>query len=135
MSKKSNNSEVFSGLYIVIPILLIGGIYTFISVIKDNKLEEKLSKEYEELKMNVSINSFIQTSYCPDHWRAKEIFQYIKLNDGKNYFIHTKRNLTSDDVYFGDIVQPGVKIKKNAGSDTLTVITNKGEFKYLVSVE
>lgn len=135
MKKRNRDRDIFAGLFLVLIILFIGGIRFLLSITEKNKLEEKLSLEYKPLTVEESVDNSIITTYYPEGWVGGGAIQFIKLDNGKSYEIWIKEYLTSDDVWFGNIVEPGVRLKKNLNSDTLTVITSKGEFKYLISGE
>lgn len=130
---EKRNIDILAGLILTSIFFIIGGIHLYLSIIEDNKLEEKLSKEYQPLKVEEYVDNSVITTYYPDSWKGGGGIQFIKLDNGKSYLIWTLKALTSDDVWFGNIVKPGVRLKKNVHSDTLTVITNNGEDKYLIS--
>lgn len=129
---KERNINILASLILTSIFFIIGGIHLYLSIIEENKLQEKLSKEYQPLKVEEYVDNSVITTYYPDGWVGGGGIQFIKLDNGKSYLIWTLKDLTSD-VWFGNIVKPGVRLKKNAHSDTLTVITNNGEYKYLIS--
>jgi len=119
----------------VIPAVLIftcAGISLFNTIKQDGKIEANIEKEYDSLLINDSINSVVLSTYYPAGWRGGQYNQNVKLEDGKSYTIRISDNITSQDILFGDLVKPGVVLKKSIGSDTLTVINGDEVFQYLI---
>ncbi len=96
----------------------------------------KLAKEYKELSINDSVNSKVLAKYYPIEWRGAEFAQYITFTDNKKVYFDIKYNIASESFYFGDIVKPGVSLKKRSGSDTLTVIlSNEKEYLFILNIK
>ena len=110
---------------------LLFAAWKVISTVKEaEKLSNKLDKEYKEITLGDSLNNTILSSYYPEEWRGYQFYQYITLDSEKKYHIKIYDCITSDKIYFGDIAKPGVRLIKNKGSDSLTVIL-PGKIKYI----
>jgi hypothetical protein len=97
-----------------------------------DEIEEKIKNEYTVLLRQDSINSPVLSTYYPENWRGGEYIQNVKLQNGENYTIEIKRNITASNVFFGDILKKGAILYKNAGSDTLRVTVGDKEYEYLI---
>ncbi len=107
-------------------------VWMFISTTnREDKLHKKLNIEYPTLLTKDFVNDKIESNYYPYNWRGKKYHQYITFVSGEKKGIDIKTGITSKDIYFGDIVKKGVILKKNAGSDTIIVVTNNDTIKFL----
>lgn len=118
-------------LFLVI-VFLIAGLILYKNILEDNRIEKKISEEYKLLKTQNILNSTVLSTYYPARWRGWQDIQNIKFENGENYTIRIKTNLTSEEIYFGEIVRKGIVLKKRANSDTLIVDLGDSEFKYLI---
>lgn len=134
-TKHSNRMITINILLLIIFLIWISLIF-YNSYHKDNKLDQQLGNEYKTLKTENKINNTVVNSYFPKEWRGREFFQYITFDNGEKYSIYVRKNLNNNNVYFGQITKPGVKILKRAGSDTIIVKLIKGdEYRFLISDE
>ncbi|TCO10509.1 hypothetical protein [Natronoflexus pectinivorans] len=122
-------------VYFLLPIIVLSFAATkfIIDFIEKDKLEEELNRIYPRLTKQNHINSQVISTYYPQGWRGASDIQHIKLESGENFTIWIRRNLTDREIYFGDIVKQGSFLMKNAGSDTLILMINNKEYKYLIS--
>ncbi|MFH2095093.1 MAG: hypothetical protein ABIJ16_05285, partial [Bacteroidota bacterium] len=119
---------------IMVPIIIYAGWQIFSNITNNNKIEEQLSNEYKSVMLEDVINSAVNLTFYPKDWRGWQDAQYIQLESGKKYFIWIRKNLTSEDIYFGKIIKRGALLKKNADSDTLTVCINNTEYQYIIHI-
>ncbi len=118
---------------VVIQFSIIGIIAYFIIHHDQNKFE-KLKREYKDVNKTDSINSSIIFIYFEQNARDWEHNQCIKLKDGNSYYFFVGRQVyIKDKKYFGEVVAPGVHLRKNPGSDTLIVDTGKEKYYYILS--
>lgn len=121
-------------IYFIFPsiILFFAVIQLITSMVKNNKIDEEISSSYKRLTLDDQINNRVISAYYPQGRRGGGVIQHVKLESGENYTIWVKKNLYNDDIYFGEIIKTGVFLKKESGSDTLTLIVNNNKFKYLI---
>jgi hypothetical protein len=104
------------------------------STIEQNrKIENQIDIEYPRLLIHDSLNFTLESKYYPENWRGAKDIQCVTFENGHKYTIWIYTNLTSKDVFFGDIIQKGDRIIKKAGSDTLEVISNKRKYMFLIN--
>ena len=120
--KRNSKSRIVIGVILAVLILSYAGIGLYNSIKENDKTEEFIKKEYELLLSNDSVNSVVLSTYYPSGWRGGEDIQNVKFEDGTSYTIEIRTNITSQDMFFGNLVKPGVVLKKRVGSDTLNVI-------------
>lgn len=123
---------VVIGAIIVFLFLSFVGITFYKDMLEHEKIQEAINKEYRLLLINDSVNSVVLSTYYPEGWRGGADIQNVKLKDGNNFKIKIRTNITSHDMYFGNLVQPGVVLKKNMGSDTLNLVRGKEVYKFLI---
>lgn len=100
---------------------------------KTTELIEKLKIEYPLLLINEDINcTIINIYHPPPNYRTSSYFMRITFSENKKYSINTKNCITSNDIHFNDIVKKGVKLIKNAGSDTLIVVNNQSKYLFII---
>jgi hypothetical protein len=125
-------NEFVIGAIIIFLFLSFGGIKFYTDMRERDKIQEFIDKEYRLLLINDSINSVVLSTYYPQGWRAGTMIQNVKFIDGNNYKIKIRTNITSREMYFGNLVKPGVVLKKSMGSDTLNLIKGYEVYQFLI---
>ncbi len=121
---------------VLIALFMLFAIWKFLSTTSDaDKLYEKLSIEYDALTLESEINNIVVKTYYPSSWRGSEFFQYITFDNGKKYHIKIDRCISTRDLNFGDIVNRGSLITKKYGTDTLILLVNREEYRFIINQE
>lgn len=110
--------------------------YFFIySYEKENKQQfNKLKKEYKTVLFKDSLNSIVESTYYPEHWRGGGYSQYVTLKGGRKIDVYISRNLSGRENSFGDLIRRNALIVKARFSDTLKlVLPDSKEYLYLIS--
>lgn len=125
----------------IIPVIfflfLLSFVYYFFiySNEKENKQQfNRLKKEYKTVLFKDSLNSIVESTYYPEHWRGAGYFQYVTLKNGRKIHIQINRNLSGRENSFGDLIRRNALIVKARFSDTLKlVLPDSKEYLYLIS--
>lgn len=135
MKTREYNKKVFKINFIILVVfIIIVTIFFIIDINKSNELRERLKTEYPDLLKEDKIdNSTIKSSYYPEDWRAGSIYRFVTLENNKKYSIEIDKKLSAKCPDFGEIVQKGVVLDKNKGSDTLVVKDGSKEYLYLIN--
>ncbi len=120
---------------IIIVIFLSIAIWKFYkSYSRTIEIREAIDK-YTELTLIDELNNEVKFVYStsPDKLRGWQTIRFVELDDKRSFTIRTQSfKLAAKDVIFGNIVKKGVILKKNRNSDTLTVVDDGKEYKYLL---
>lgn len=75
-------------------------------------------------------------SPSPEKLRGWQTIRFVELDDKRSFTIRTQSfKLAAKDVIFGNIVKKEVILKRNRNSDTLTVVDDGKEYKYLLNAK
>lgn len=124
--------NIKANLVFLLIFLVVVAFNVFLSYRRDSKMDAELDATYPWLTYSDNVNSKILSAFYPEGWRNGEYIQHIKLESGKNYGIWIRNSIPPTEAYFGNIVARGMFLKKNAGSDTLVVISGQKEYKFLI---
>ncbi len=133
MANKYGKNMIILNIILVLIVLIYAGFRLYNTIQKHNEIESRLNIEFPRLLFTDSIKNVVKTTYYPENWRGAKDIQYVTFEDNTKYIIWIANNVTSENVYFGDIAKKGVEIIKNAGSDTIAVINDNGKYLYTIN--
>lgn len=125
--------RILIGIPFFILIFIYGGWNIYHRQINMSNEYDKLSKEFEHVFIEDSINNKVLSTYYPEDWAGGLGIQYIKLENGEAYKIHTNNIvINSKTIWFGNVIREGVYLRKDSGSDLL--IIDNGNKKYCFNI-
>jgi len=124
---------IWSNVIILIIFIIFVAYKIHDTVTEQNKVMEYITENYPNVKLTDAFDCKVTSKYkLPSHYRKSCHVTSITLATGKSYRLSVSTLPATKDVCFSDIVKTGVVLRKNAGSDTLTVVTDSKEFQFLL---
>jgi len=124
---------IWSNVIILIIFIIFVAYKIHDTVTEHNKEAEYIAENYPDVQLTETFNCKVTSIYSgPSHYRKTCHIEDVTLATGKSYRLSVSTLPATKDVCFSDIVKTGVVLRKNAGSDTLTVVTDSKEFQFLL---
>lgn len=134
-SDKFSREMIILNIIIIVIILSIAIWKFYKSYSQSIERREVIDHKYTELTLNDELNNGVKYMYSPssEKLRGWQTIRFVELDDKRSFTIRTQSfKLAAKDVIFGNIVKKGVILKKNRNSDTLTVVDDGKEYKFLL---